>query len=152
MSANETPISSATSAAYEYAWINDYVGVPYRHNGRDRDGWDCWGLVCAVYRDLLGVELPDWRWGEPFSLAARVQAFGNAWDKVKEFQWAAELDAPEPFAIALVLYPGRTLPHHVGVVAGAGVLHAQDYGGTVWEPLGRFGHHYPGVTFWRWHR
>src|SRR4029077_19729927 len=89
------------------AWINDYVGVPYRHNGRDRAGWDCWGLVLAVYRDMLGLELPDWRWAEPFSLSARVAVFGNAWAKVRESGMALELAAPEPLAIALVLFPDR---------------------------------------------
>lgn len=148
MIAEQPPAGSA----YELAWINDYVGVPYRHNGRDRAGWDCWGLVLAVYRDMLGLELPDWRWAEPFSLSARVAVFGNAWAKVRESGMALELAAPEPLAIALVLFPDRMRPHHVGVVAGAGVLHARDYGGTVYEPLRRFVETYPGVTWWRWHR
>src|SRR4029077_7528788 len=132
------------------AWINDYVGVPYRHNGRDRAGWDCWGLVLAVYRDRLGLTLPDWRWSEPFDLSAKLRAFGAAFDQV-EAGAALELEAPEPFAIALVCYQGRAWPHHVGVVAGAGVLHAAStYGGTLYDPLPRFLKTFSGVTWWRW--
>ena len=38
--------------------IEKYVGVPYRHGGRDMSGLDCWGLVKNVYEDL-GYELFD---------------------------------------------------------------------------------------------
>ena len=34
------------------------VAVPFLEHGRDRDGWDCWGLICCGYRDVLGIEIP----------------------------------------------------------------------------------------------
>lgn len=37
-----------------------YIGVRFRHRGRDRRGLDCAGLVWAAYRDL-GTVLPDFR-------------------------------------------------------------------------------------------
>lgn len=42
------------------AWASNYVGIPYRDRGRDRDGVDCWGLVRLVYADRFGVILPDY--------------------------------------------------------------------------------------------
>jgi len=138
--------------AGDLEWINDYVGVPYVVNGRDRNGWDCWGLVLAVYRDRLGVELPDWRRPEPFGLVAQVRAFGEAWRDVQAGAQAIELTTPEPLAIALVARTAGA-PHHVGVVAGRGVLHcAAVYGGTVWDTTGRFLKSYSGVSWWRWRR
>ena len=41
-------------------WVNNYVGLPYQIGGRSTDGIDCYGLVCKVYAEILGVQLPDW--------------------------------------------------------------------------------------------
>ena len=137
--------------AGDLEWINDYVGVPYVVNGRDRTGWDCWGLVLAVYREQLGLELPDWQRGAPFGLAQQVRAFGKAWDDVRADGLAVELEAPAPFAIALAVR--HSAPHHVGVVAGRGVLHcAAAFGGTQYDPFFRFQRHYAPVSWWQWRR
>jgi cell wall-associated NlpC family hydrolase len=135
------------SEAGALAWVNDYVGVPYVENGRDRDGWDCWGLVLAVYRDRLGLDLPDWRWSQPFGPLERLRAFRDAVDDGA--CQATELVAPEDYAIALV-HAERDRPHHVGIVVGFGVLHAGRYGGTVYEPLGRFLSVYSRCKWFRW--
>jgi len=141
-------VQSTPASAASLAWINDYVGVPYRVNGRDRNGWDCWGLVLAVYRDQLGLELPDWRRGEPFGLAAQVRAFRQAFRDAQGL--ALELEAPAPFAIVLVAR--EPAPHHVGVVAGAGVLHcAAADAGTTWDPMRRFRATYAPLSWWQWH-
>ena len=31
--------------------------VPFMDGGRDWGGWDCWGLVCTAYRDILNIHL-----------------------------------------------------------------------------------------------
>lgn len=36
----------------------DWLGTPFRHQGRSRYGVDCVGLVLCVYQDL-GITLPD---------------------------------------------------------------------------------------------
>jgi len=137
------------SYAGDLEWINDYVGVPYVVNGRDRAGWDCWGLVLAVYRDRLALELPDWRRPEPFGLAAQIRAFGEAWHDVQGRARAQALETPEAFAVALVARD--RWPHHVGVVVGRGVLHcAAVNAGTVYDPVRRFLKLYSGVSWWRW--
>lgn len=136
--------------AGDLEWINDYVGVPYLENGRDRDGWDCWGLVMAVYRDRLGVELPDWKWTAPYGALDKLRAFGLAVDQADAEAWAHELEAPEAFALALV--HGERRPHHVGVAVGAGVLHAARYGGTLYDPAHRFVTQFPRVKWFRWRR
>ena len=134
--------------AGDIAWVNDYVGVPYVENGRRRDGWDCWGLVVAVYRDQLAIDLPDWQWHAPYGPMQRARAFAHAVAGL-DVAPAVPLADPQPWAIGLV---GGARPHHVGVVAGHGVLHAQRYGGTVWEPVGRFLANYPDVRWFRWPR
>jgi cell wall-associated NlpC family hydrolase len=154
-----------TAAPLALDWINDYVGVPYVVNGRGRAGWDCWGLVLAVFREQRGVELPDWQREAPFDLAAQVRAFGRAWSAVQAGALAHKVEHPEHWSIAVVAR--RALPHHVGVVLGSssvigagdsgarpralGVLHcAEKMAGTVYDPLARFERNFPGAAWWRW--
>lgn len=40
------------------AIFDKYLGIPYRHGGRDMSGLDCLGLVYLIYRDC-GIEIPD---------------------------------------------------------------------------------------------
>lgn len=41
-------------------WWNDYITIPYKKMGRDKDGLDCWGLVRMIYKDQFNVELPSY--------------------------------------------------------------------------------------------
>ena len=132
------------------AWVNDYVGLPYQEGGTTREGLDCWGLARLVYRDRFGVELPDWRWREPFGLSAKLRALDAALADVERVKLAHEIDEAEPFAIALIEQGGR--PHHTGLATGAGVLHAERWSGTRHDPMERFRRDYPVVRWWRWPR
>lgn len=135
-------------SGHQAEWINEYVGVPYKPGGATREGYDCWGLVRAVYREQLGIELPDWSWDEPFGLSAKLAAIGAALADVARIGLAHELADAEPYAIALIVQGAR--PHHVGVAAGAGVLHAERWTGTRYDPMARFRQSYPAVRWWRW--
>jgi hypothetical protein len=37
--------------------LESYQGIPYRHQGSDRHGCDCIGLVKLVWGDVFGVDL-----------------------------------------------------------------------------------------------
>lgn len=41
-------------------WTERFIGLPYAEFGRDRAGCDCWGLACVIYREELGITLPDY--------------------------------------------------------------------------------------------
>lgn len=50
----------------ERVWWAKYVGIPYVNEGRSTvSGLDCWGLLRVVYRDEIGIVLPDY--GEIYS-------------------------------------------------------------------------------------
>jgi cell wall-associated NlpC family hydrolase len=42
------------------SWVRSYIGVPFQHCGRTRDGWDCYGLVCTALWEQFGVLLPSY--------------------------------------------------------------------------------------------
>lgn len=42
------------------SWSDRYIGIPYQDFGRDRAGCDCWGLACIIYREELGITLPEY--------------------------------------------------------------------------------------------
>ncbi len=42
------------------SWSNRYIGIPSEAFGRGHTGCDCWGLACIIYREELGITLPDY--------------------------------------------------------------------------------------------
>ena len=38
-----------------------YMRIPFKDHGRDFTGCDCGGLVWLLFKNELGIELPDWR-------------------------------------------------------------------------------------------
>ncbi len=45
-----------------------YLGLPFKHHGRDKTGLDCYGLLIMYYRDVFGIELKDWWYEGDWSL------------------------------------------------------------------------------------
>ena len=42
----------------------DYLGIPFKHLGRDRNGVDCYGLLKLYFKEQLNIDIVDW-WYEP---------------------------------------------------------------------------------------
>lgn len=104
-------------SAYEFA---PYVGLPYRDQGRDRAGVDCYGLLRLVYAEMAGLVLPSYsdeyvttEDGE--ALQALIAGRLEPWREVAS-------GAVRPLDALLMRY-GRE-ESHIGVVVRRGlVLH-----------------------------
>lgn len=105
-------------------WVAQYVGLPYKALGRDREGCDCWGLLALVWREQFGRELPFYsalRWTE----GANPGLVGTG---AKEY--ASRFAPVEPGQERLgdgVLLRMRGHPLHVGLVLQPGwMLHTHE--------------------------
>lgn len=113
------------------AWTDDYIDLPYKIDGRDRDGVDCWGLVHLVYRERLGIILPG--------KDGYHEASGGDWAKVAEAmndeasRWSA-VEKPEPYDV--ILMRRGPLACHVGLCVGGGqMLHINEGINSTMEPF-----------------
>jgi len=88
--------------------VNAYVGAPFQANGRG-PAYDCWGLVWAVYHDLMGIDVPSYD-NQYFgvkdkNLPRLIEKEAKKWNRI---------DNEQPGDIVLIKIAGRL--RHVGVV------------------------------------
>lgn len=97
------------------AFLGEWIGTPYRFDGNDRSGIDCYGLVRRYYQDVLGVTLPDWT-REENALTWYADVITR--ETARLMRW---IPAPMDGAIA-VAQRARTC-HHMGIVHKGYILH-----------------------------
>jgi len=105
-------------------WSNAYVGTPFEEFGREREGCDCWGLACIVYREELNITLPDYLGGyqsvEERSEIAALIAGGKS-----SPLWVRN-DGPS-LAFDIAIFRRGRLDTHVGLIVQRGImLHMED--------------------------
>ncbi len=104
--------------------INEFLGAPYKHGGRDLDGLDCYGLIIKVYQ-RLGCDLfdvsetyrPDW---------ANER---NLFIENCHRQWG-RVEAPDLFDVVLLRSKGGCVDH-AGICIGRGKFLHTCKAGTV---------------------
>ncbi|WP_323010045.1 C40 family peptidase [Paracoccus sp. (in: a-proteobacteria)] len=101
------------------SWSDRYVGTPYEDFGRSREGCDCWGLACIIYREELGISLPDYLgdYASPEELGEVAALIDR--DRVSPL-WVPVAGPAVAFDIAL-FRRGR-LNTHVGITIRHGLM------------------------------
>lgn len=88
-----------------------YVGIPYKHQGRDIFGLDCWGLIKLIYKDMLGIDIWDigedytkeWSWeGKDYF----IENYQKQWERVTE---------PRLFD-GVLINNGKGIANHAGIM------------------------------------
>jgi cell wall-associated NlpC family hydrolase len=106
--------------------IEAYVGIPFVEKGRSAKGVDCYGLLCLIYRDLLGVILPAFCNGyvstqDSEELARLIRGHLAPWGRI-------EAGHEQSFDGVLMTEGG--VPRHMGIVTRPGWLIHVENGGT----------------------
>ena len=124
--------------------LNNYIGLPYKDNGRTRDGIDCWGLACLYYSEQLNIELPSYN----------TEYDGENNENIKELilqhkeNWQEQ---KEPIVGDLVLFNIFGEPTHIGVYIGNNkFLHVRERMDSVIESLDNFKWNKRVVGFFRY--
>ena len=101
-------------------WVRQYVGIPFRYQGRDHDGLDCYGLIVVVHREVFDHHLPDYQgYGWAPTRFDLMPAFSQA---LEQGPWAPT-ETPGPGDSILLRVAGQ--PIHCGVVVSdTHMLHA----------------------------
>lgn len=99
-------------------WAAPYVGIPDRAKGRSSMGADCWGLAMLVYREVKGIDLPDYaaeylddRDHAEIGAIARREKVAQRWRVVVE-----------PKEFDLLLFSVARHDSHVGIHVGPGQM------------------------------
>lgn len=107
-------------------WVNEYIRVPFLEKGRSRDGVDCWGLVRLVYKDHLGVDLPELLgYSDTKDKLSISQVIGDESKK-----WV-KIDQGSEVIYDVAVFSMVGVPMHVAVVVKQGImLHSERGSGT----------------------
>lgn len=98
-------------------WVNEYIRIPFKERGRERDGVDCWGLARLIYRDRLNIDLPSLSEYEhtkdKVKISDIIRSESHMWEHVVK-------DEEKPYDIAVFRMLGQ--PMHVSIVVEPGLM------------------------------
>jgi len=116
-------------------WTVKYIGAPYRVAEYGPDAYDCYGLIVAVYREQLGIQLPEYLLEEVGTLLK----VGRLVEKEETQPHWRHVSAFREFDVVELANNRRTF--HVGLIASVGkrlqVLHALENMGAILTPVTR---------------
>ncbi len=96
----------------------EYVGIPFKDAGRERDGCDCWGLVRLVLQERFGKTLPAF---DDYEKSTRDESERQVAMGLKALN-LQRVETPQEGDIALMRIRGAL--SHVGLYLGGGeILH-----------------------------
>ena len=119
-------------------WAADYIGLPFREHGRDRDGADCWGLVTLIAAERFDIRLPSYAAG--YASTRDAEDIGRLVRRQMDLWRAVARGHEQPGDVVLMRLMNQ--PMHVGMVVARGwMVHIEQgidaclerYDGAKWQ-------------------
>ena len=123
--------------------ISDLLGIPYKQHGRDKEGFDCYGLVIFLY-ERTGRKLPDF-----FYSSMSRKGFEESGADVKSGLKGLFKEIENPSYTDLIMFfndNGQSV--HVGMYLNKGMFIHCDVKGVQVCKLEDF--YYKNRRFYRW--
>lgn len=100
-------------------WTDDFLGLPWREKGRDRNGVDCWGLCRLAFAEARGILLPSYHetYSTTVESALIEQTIGAEMPNLVQRVPEAQAEAWD-----FVLLREGARATHVGLVAAPGLM------------------------------
>lgn len=89
------------------AWYTKYVGIPFVEKGRDENGCDCWGLVRLIYKNELGIDLPDYL--DCYETTNDREKLSSVIKEQTEKNWVSDQEHKE-FDVIILMMRGVPMP------------------------------------------
>ena len=122
--------------------VSDLIGIPYKEHGRDKNGYDCYGLVIEV-EHRYGNELDDFDYQ-----AVTDRLIGNSVTVLESQKHIEKIDGYAEGAI--VLFSNQAgFKNHIGVYVGDGKVIHCNYKGVHLDRLDTVERFISGVYVWR---
>ena len=98
----------------------DLIGVPFKSEGRDASGYDCYGLAMEVYR-RHGIKIEEyWACAQDKETINRIYHGAAVNGKWREIDYKHGEEIPVPAMVALRFGVPAGVVNHTGVYIGGG--------------------------------
>ena len=109
------------------SWVSKYVGLPFEE-------YNCWQLVCLVYKNELNIILDDYK--NEYHNAIDRENIASIYTREMHRTYI-KIDNPQAFDVVVCRVRGQ--PWHTGIVIESNqMLHTQRYINAVVEYYDRF--------------
>lgn len=123
--------------------IKDLLGISYKQHGRDKQGFDCYGLIIFLYK-RIGREVPDF-WYKTVG----NKAFDEVKNEIPNFikSYWQEVNYPE-YSDVIMFFDSYGRSTHIGFYLGKDMFIHCDVRGVEVKKLTGF--RYTSRRFFRW--
>ena len=113
-------------------FIRKALTVPFKEHGRSYEGWDCYGLVYCAYRDVYGIELPEY---SDYDSTKEYEQLHSLINQARPL-WESIVNRLSSKQGDVVVFTISRVPVHVGLVINKkAALHCEEKLGTFIEPI-----------------
>jgi len=117
--------------------FSKFVGIPYKNKGRSFNGVDCYGLICLVYKEILGIVLPSFE-----ELAYEKRWFLKGKNIIMDNVYEGWYEISPPYRIfdgILFYLRSKNIVNHIGLYIGRNrILHVFSSSSSIIENLDRY--------------